>query len=292
MERAMRGPLELKPWLRLARACHRAALLALRHDCLNLSQSAAYSAIIALFPALIVTAALVALLPDAGPVRMQLGPLFDRILPAEVSEALTPYFAVSHTSHSTRALVLAGVVSLMGASSVIATLMEGVRRANGLPMDCWTVWQRRGRAFLLVPLSLGPLILASGLVIFGHIIADWLSGYATEVRPMIFLVALVLRWLIAVAGVVGLTALIYHMGTPLKQHWLMTLPGACVSTAMWFLTTLVFGWYVTRFANYTQIYGSLGSGIALLVWLYLVFLSVLCGAEVNAAFFERSGQKS
>jgi membrane protein len=51
---------------------------------------------------------------------------------------------------------------------------------------------------------------------------------------------------------------------------------------MWFLTTLAFGWYVTRFANYSQVYGSLGAGIALLFWLYIISLSVLCGAEFNA----------
>lgn len=57
-----------------------------------------------------------------------------------------------------------------------------------------------------------------------------------------------------------------------------------MATAMWFLTTLVFGWYVTRFANYSEVYGSLGAGIALLFWLYIISLSVLCGAEFNAQF--------
>ena len=50
---------------------------------------------------------------------------------------------------------------------------------------------------------------------------------------------------------------------------------------MWFLATLVFGWYVTRFANYSQVYGSLGAAIALLFWLYIISLCVLCGAEFN-----------
>ena len=57
-----------------------------------------------------------------------------------------------------------------------------------------------------------------------------------------------------------------------------------MATAMWFLTTLAFGWYVTRFVNYSEVYGSLGAGIALLFWLYIISLSVLCGAEFNAQF--------
>ncbi len=62
------------------------------------------------------------------------------------------------------------------------------------------------------------------------------------------------------------------------------LPGAIAATAMWFLTTLAFGWYVTRFANYSQVYGSLGAGIALLFWLYIICLSILYGAEFNVQF--------
>lgn len=57
-----------------------------------------------------------------------------------------------------------------------------------------------------------------------------------------------------------------------------------MATLMWFFTTLLFGWYVTRFANYSEVYGPLGAGIALLFWLYIISLSVLCGAEFNAQF--------
>jgi len=97
------------------------------------------------------------------------------------------------------------------------------------------------------------------------------------------------RWSISLAGVVGLTASIYHFGLPTRQRRLRSLPGAVVATAMWFVSTLAFGWYVTRFANYSLVYGSLGAGIALLFWLYLVFLSVLVGAEFNVLFFQSGG---
>jgi membrane protein len=79
-------------------------------------------------------------------------------------------------------------------------------------------------------------------------------------------------------------AVIYHMGTPIRQPWRRVLPGAIAATVMWFVTTLAFGWYVTRFANYAQVYGSLGAGIALLFWLFIVSLSVLFGAEFNFEF--------
>ena len=256
----------------------------MNHDIWNLAQSTAYSAMVAFFPALIVAAAIIALLPDTAPVRSQLGAFFDRVLPSDVTPLLEGYFQ-PHSTKTTHALVLSFLVSVTGASSVIATFMEGFRRANDLPEDCWTFWGRRARAYALVPLSLIPLAVASGLVVFGHFITLWLALHVMpSVRTEVYVVALFFRWIIALTASVGLIALIYHMGTPIRQPWRRVLPGAVAATGLWFLTTLAFGWYVTRFANYSQVYGSLGAGIALLFWLYLVSLSVLFGAEFNFEF--------
>ena len=311
----------------LSRALHRTVLAVAAHDCLNIAQSAAYSAMVALFPALVVAAAVVGLLPDTAPVRFQLAAFFDRVLPPGVSPLLDAAFENSpaHT-HSVRALVSAGIVSVAGASNVIATLMEGLRRARQLPRDSWSFWQRRRRSLELVPLSLVPLTVASLLVVFGHAVTAWLStSIGPQGREPIYAITVLIRWAVALSASVGLIVLLYHLGLPHEslgtprprgsgrrlqasprmrgevssaltaltalratRYWRATLPGAVMATAMWFLTTLAFGWYVTRFANYSEVYGSLGAGIALLFWLYIISLSVLCGAEFNAQFDSRS----
>ncbi len=167
-----------------------------------------------------------------------MGEFFDEVLPANVFPLLNSYFVSSPTSatHTTRAVALAALVSFMGASSVIATLMEGLRRAVDLPMDCWTFWQRRLRAFALVPLSLAPLVAASVLVMFGRWLTEWVAGNLwSTVRPAFSGIALAVRWVVSLGGVAGLTALIYHMGTPKKQHWGRAVPGAVVATGLWFM---------------------------------------------------------
>jgi membrane protein len=57
---------------------------------------------------------------------------------------------------------------------------------------------------------------------------------------------------------------------------------------MWFSATLLFGFYLRHYADYSLIYGSLGAAIALLVWMYMVSLVVLVGAEFNAMLFPRA----
>ena len=294
----------------LAQMLRRSALAALEHDALNIGQATAYSAMVALFPALIVAAAVVGLLPNALPLRAQMALFFDRVLPSNVSPLLDGYFTVAHRNgHTARALLGALLVSITGASSVMVTLMEGFRRAYDLPLTKGDFWPRRLRALALVPLSLLPMSAASALVVFGNLMTHWLVGEVTPaLRMPVYVVAFLLRWTIALAGSVGIIAVIYHLGTDLSRHmrehlaallkepllrepwsllrkdwsWRSSLPGAAVATGLWFVTTLLFGYYVTRFANYTEVYGSLGAAIALMFWLYIIALSVLIGAEFNA----------
>jgi membrane protein len=290
----------LRRGLRLPVLLKQAFAGALAHDALNLAQSSAYSAMVALFPALVVAGAVVALLPDAAPLKIEVGGFFDQVLPAPVFPLLTGYF-VNSTVHTNRVLGLAALVSVSGASSVLATLMEGLRRAAHLPRNAWSFWERRLRALLLVPLSLLPLVIATLLVMFGRWMMMWIAANVwTDARPILFAVALALRWIISLAGVAAAMALVYHIGTPADiptrqradaleppaepapRRWAEVIPGAIVATSIWFTTTLIFGWYVTRVANYSLVYGSLGAGIALLLWLYFVFFSVLVGSEFNA----------
>jgi membrane protein len=294
----------------LAQTLRRATLAAFEHDALTVGQATAYSAMVALFPALIVAAAVVGLLPDTLPFRVQIALFFDRVLPSNVSPLLDVYFSAGHrNAHTFRALLGAVLVSITGASSVMVTLMEGFRRAYDLPLTKGSFWPRRLRSLALVPISLVPMTAASVLVVFGHLITHWLVGEVTPaLRMTVYVIAFLLRWTIALAGSVGIIAVIYHLGTDLSRHmsehlarllkdpllreplillrkdwsWRASLPGAAVATVLWFVTTLLFGFYVTRFANYSQVYGSLGAAIALLFWLYIIALSVLIGAEFNA----------
>jgi membrane protein len=97
-----------------------------------------------------------------------------------------------------------------------------------------------------------------------------------------------IRWLIAGLTSIAVMALIYHNAVPRTQPWHSVIPGATLASAMWFLATTLFSWYLQRYADYSILYGSLGVGIALLVWMYMISLVVLVGAEFNAMLFPRA----
>jgi membrane protein len=89
------------------------------------------------------------------------------------------------------------------------------------------------------------------------------------------------RWSLAFLTSTTVLGGVYHFGTHSKESWRFVLPGAITATVIWFPVTLSYGIYVTRVADYTLIYGSLGTAIATLVWLYITSFSVLLGAHLN-----------
>ena len=98
---------------------------------------------------------------------------------------------------------------------------------------------------------------------------------------------ILIRWSIAILTSIAVIALIYHNAVPRTQPWPSVLPGAVLATGLWLSATALFGWYLQRYADYSIIYGSRGVSIALLVWMYLISLVVLIGAEFNALMFPR-----
>ena len=96
-----------------------------------------------------------------------------------------------------------------------------------------------------------------------------------------------MRWIIAALTSVAVIGLIYHHGVPRTQPWHRVVPGSALATVLWVASTVLFGYYLRHYADYDVIYGSVGTAIALLIWMYIVSMVVLIGAEFNAVRYPR-----
>jgi membrane protein len=141
-----------------------------------------------------------------------------------------------------------------------------------------------------VPATFVPLIFATALVAFGHAIEHWMVDNSDhEIRFYVLLIWRIIRWSIATLTSVAVLGVVYHFGTPRARPWKQVVPGSLLATVAWFLATLGFGWYLTRYADYSVVYGSFGAGVATLVWLYMVCFTILVGAEFNALVYPTVG---
>ena len=271
--------------MRVLRIVQRALSRSLEDDLFGLAKAGAYSAILTLFPALMVVAAILASSDSTRILLQQVADTLSSILPRGTSAPATSYFL--KPERPIGVLVTTSLVTLWTASGMMVTWMEGFRYAYQLPKT-WGILQERIIAIVLVLALFIPMIFASALLVFGQQIEDWMVVHLAEERLYIVLFWLMMRWLIAAATSIAVLAVIYHFGVPRGQKWHSVLPGATLATAFWFPATLAFGWDITHLAEYNAIYGSLGVAIAILVWLYIVSLIVLFGAEVNALLYPRA----
>lgn len=263
----------------------RAAWEAFGHSVFTNAKAAAYSAILSIFPALLVLTTLLAFGPETDTLRGDLRMAFSNVLPADTMSLVQAYFQTNH-AQSVRIVAGAVFVTVAAAMGVILSLMEGFRRAYKLPRGEWDFWKERWIALALVPGTVVPMIFATLLVAFGHGIERWMidiSGH--ELRFFVVFFWRAVRWAIATATSVAMLGVIYRFGTPHKRPWKHVVPGAMLATVTWFVVTLVYGWYVTLHADYSVVYGSLAAGIATLVWLYMVCVIILFGAEYNAQVY-------
>lgn len=263
----------------------RATWRAFQHGIFATAKAAAYSAILSIFPALLVVTTVLAFTPETDTMRGDLRLAFSSILPEDTMSLVQAYFQTNH-ARTERIVVSAVFVSYAAAMGVMLSLMDGFRQAYRLPRGSWNFWKERLVALALVPGTTVPMIFATVLVIFGHVIEHWMVENAGhDMRFYVIFFWRAVRWLIATATSVAVLGVIYHFGTPGKRPWKQVVPGALMATVTWFLVTLIYGWYVTRHADYSVVYGSLAAGVATLVWLYMVCVSILMGAEYNAQIF-------
>lgn len=259
---------------------------AFQHGQFLLAKGAAYSSILTLFPALLAVAGILEASQTTEGFVRQIGATIGWVLPQGSSSVALSFFQ-STKHHPSRVIFSASVVTILAATGVMVSWMEGFRRAYCM-QNTWGFWKERAIAVYLVFLALLPMTFATILVVFGDEIEAWIQSGTTHIfRPVVWLVFVLIRWVIAILTSIAFIGLIYHHGMPKTQSWRRVLPGAMLATVLWFPATMLFGWYVTNYATYNVIYGSLGAAIALLVWLYILSIIVLLGAEFNAQVYPK-----
>jgi membrane protein len=281
-------------WKVLPYLLRRSILASLDDGCFGFAKGAAYSALLSFFPVL-TTAATVLVQTKAQFVSNTLENFLSQAVPPGTEDLVVRQFQVKG-ERPFLLLVVAVLISLWAASGVIKSLMEGFQAAYRVPRNRDFVSQT-GVSVALVMMSAVPLVGASLLILFGGQVErtalKWihLDPLLTQLSWLWSWVSLLTRYLLAMVTTTIVTGTLYYFGPYRKQHWKAVWPGAILATVLWLLTTAAFGWYVRNLAHYNVLYGSVGTSIALLVWMYLGSAIALVGCEFNAEW-ERMGRSA
>ncbi|MFD0859067.1 YihY/virulence factor BrkB family protein [Roseovarius aquimarinus] len=235
--------------------------------------------LLATFPAIAATIALWGFVADPALVQAQVSQ-FTTLLPEEVATLLTARVAELVAADSTTlgwAGLLSIALALWSARAGIAALVVGLNAVYGEK-------NRGGLKHILVAFSLTGSLIVLALACFAALVGVPLVLTFLPLGPFGTFIAEVLRWCVAVSTVLLALGLLYRYApnrrSLARAGWIT--PGAISATILWALATWGFTLYLQNFANYNEIYGSLGAVIVLLLWLYLSAFVCLLGAALNA----------
>jgi len=247
-------------------------------NCVTLSQAIAFNMFVAFFPLLLFA---LGLLGQTSLFQDALREIPDRlsiILPPGTTGVVAAYF-VRKTVSPWRWIVLGLAGTLLAGTQVMVGYIEGFRVIEGDVMEP-RYWRRQMRALCLLCVTIIPMLAVVILTVFGKQTRHWLmletgSQYLTRIFELAFYAAVV--FVLAM----GVLVLLYRLGRPGHSGLKNLLPGATVSTILWWTVDMCFGWYVRKMP-YDAVYRGLASAIGLLLWMFLTAIVVLLGAAYNA----------
>ena len=260
----------------------------------GLAAEVAFFGVLSLFPGLLMVAAALGSLDSlvgskiATTTEREILRFLDLILTDQASGAVDAVARLFDRDNS-GLLTVASLVALLVLSRGFATVLRALNLAYDVTeRRRW--WKLR---LWSLGLAVGSTLIAA--VVLAMIVVGPLFGQGREVASFFGLgrgfgfIWRWLRWPLVFALLIAWATTLFYIGpNRRKERWRRDLPGATVAAVLWLIVSAGFNIYLRVAADTNPIYGVLGGGLILLVWLYLLSLSLLVGGELNAVLAARN----
>jgi len=247
----------------------------------QVAASLAYYALFSMFPLLLFLISALGFVLQAEAVRSQVEELIVQFFPTSqdlIIENLN--FVLELRGPAT---VVAAVSLLWSGSGFFTILAHYIN-------DAWPGAQVRGpiHGRLVAVIMVGILVLVLLVITVYNALLQVIASISQPLANLIAfysplvdaLLSQVLPWVVTF----GLFLTLYSLVPRVRVRWREAVIGAMVATVLMRLATAAFGLYLrSGMSRYQIVYGSLGSVVALLFWIYLAGWVTLFGAHLSAA---------
>ena len=177
-------------------------------------------------------------------------------------------------------MLLGIIASLWAASQGMSAVMRGLNHAYDVKETRSFI--KRTSIALVSTAGVSMIIIFSFfMIVFGRTAGSYIFALAGE-QTIFYKIWPFFRYSISLAFLFASFYVIYKYlpnRNPESNHVMV---GTIFATVSWVSASVLFSFYVDRFANFGNIYGNLAGIFALIIWLYISTLIFLLGGELNA----------
>ncbi|WP_235347237.1 YihY/virulence factor BrkB family protein [Arthrobacter sp. SPG23] len=253
-----------------------------KDQCPDLAAALTYYSVLSIFPALLALVSLLGIFGDAQKTTSALLDIVQGIAPGETVNTLRPVVEdLAGSSAAGFTLVLGLLTALWSASGYVGAFGRAMNRVYEVD---------EGRPFLklrgtmlgvtLVNLLI-VVVLAAMLVLSGPVAES--VGNVIGLGDAFLAVWNIAKWPVMLVLVIAAIAVLFYATPNVKQpkfRWMSM--GSAIALVVFLLASLAFGFYVANFNSYNKTYGAIGGVIIALLWLWILNMSLLFGAEFDA----------
>ena len=245
------------------------------------ASSIAFNLLLSLVPATFLLFTLIPYIPITG-IQEEIILLLESIMPERAYTLLEQGIRDAITNRSIVFLIIMFLASaIMSTNGIHALINAFVVSDHKFETRSW-IAQRKIAFFLFF--IIGLLITVSTiLLLFGRSVVEKLVENNIIESGIVYYVLQTTKW-IAIIGLLFLAiSFLYYLAPSRKAKFRFISAGSSLATLLFIFTSLGFSAYVNNFDQYNRLYGSMGTILVILLWLYLNSITLLIGFELNAS---------
>jgi len=240
-----------------------------------------YSVFLAIFPFLIFLFNIIPFIPIANFQQQLLGIIQD-FMPRMAYESVKETIIDIVTRPRSSLLIFNLILTLYFSTNGVNSLIEAFNNTSH-DLETRASYKQYLVSIFIVLINSLLLIMAIGLITFGSAMLRYILPDTIEDSWLVVLLLEVLRWIIILTLLLMAISIIYYLAPAKRKNFRFFSPGSLLATLLIVTTTLGFNFYVDNFSRYNALYGSLGTLMIVLVWIYINAISLIIGFELNAS---------
>jgi membrane protein len=248
------------------------------------ASSIAFNLLMALLPASIFLFTLIPFIPIPN-FQQELIKLFENIMPSNAYNFLetTIIDIVTHKSKGLLLIMFFATV-IFSTNGIHAVIHAFVVSAHTFKTRTWVNQRKISVVLLLIIIFL--ISIAGFLVIFGKTTLNRLVLMNVIKKHSVIYSIIFLKWIVIVLLLFVAISFLYYFAPAKRTGFKFFSPGSTLATLLFILTSLGFSAYVNNFGQYNKLYGSIGTLMVILLWLYLNSIAILIGFELNLSIID------
>ncbi|WP_346958490.1 YihY/virulence factor BrkB family protein [uncultured Arthrobacter sp.] len=253
-----------------------------KDQCPDLAASLTYYSVLSIFPALLALVSMLGIFGNPQKTTSALLDIAQGIAPGDTVDTIRG--VVQDLASSPAAgftLILGLLTALWSASGYVGAFGRAMNRVYEIDEGRPFLKLRGTMLGVTVVNLLIVVVLAAMLVLSGPVAES--VGNMIGLGGAFLAVWNIAKWPVMLVLVVLAIAILYYATPNVKQpkfRWMSM--GSAIALVVFLLASLAFGFYVANFSSYNKTYGAIGGVIIALLWLWILNMSLLFGAEFDA----------